>query len=244
MTDLRVVIVDDEELARSLIREYLQSHPDCEIVAECSNGLEAVKVIQDTDPDLIFLDIQMPKLNGFEVLELLDKPCGVVFTTAYDQYALKAFDIHAMDYLLKPFSQERFDEALARARQMMPALWSDLPNTYRRQRPEGFDDRIVVKDGSLVHVIPADSIDYIEAQDDYIAIHCGSQSYLKKQTLSQVEERLDPAKFIRIHRSFILRLDRLSRIELYAKDSRMAILRNGKQIPISRSGYERLKILL
>jgi len=244
MADLRIVIIDDEELARSLIREYLRTHTDCEIVAECGNGLEAVKVIQETAPDLLYLDIQMPKLNGFEVLELLDKPVAVVFTTAYDQYALKAFDIHAMDYLLKPFSQERFDDALLRARQMMPALWSDLPNTYRKQKPEGFDDRIVVKDGSRVHIIPADSIDYIEAQDDYIAIHTGAQNYLKKQTLSQVEERLNPARFIRIHRSYILRLDQLSRIELYAKDSRIAILRNGKQIPISRSGYERLKTLL
>lgn len=244
MSDYRVLIIDDEELARSVIREYLQPHTDVEIAGECSNGLDAVKTIQELSPDLIFLDIQMPKLNGFEVLELLDKPCAFVFTTAYDQYALKAFDIHAIDYLLKPFSQQRFDEALARARAMMPALWQDLPATYRKQKSGTYDDRLVVKDGSRVHVLPVETIDYIEAQDDYIAIHCGNQNHLKKQTLSDVEERLNPATFIRIHRSFILQLDRLSRIELYAKDSRMAILRNGKQIPISRSGYERLKMML
>ncbi len=242
MDSYRVLIIDDEPLARSIVREFLQSHPECETIGECTNGIEAVKAINESQPDIVFLDIQMPKLNGFEVLELLEHRCGVIFATAYDEFALKAFEVQAVDYLLKPFSQERFDAALARAKERLPGEWESVIAGYRRQR--AFDDRIIVKDGSAVHVIAAESVDYIEAQDDYIAIHVGKDTFLKKQTISEMESRLNASEFMRVHRSFILRLDRLARIELYAKDSRIVILKNGKQLPISRSGYEKLKSLL
>jgi len=241
MDSFRALIVDDEPLARTLLREFLKSHPDCTVIGECSNGLEAVRTIDRDKPDILFLDIQMPKLTGFEVLELIDHRCSVIFTTAYDEYALKAFDVHAIDYLLKPFSQERFDQALDRARRQIPVVWEEAASDYRKK---AFDDRVIIKDGASVHIIPADRIDYIEAQDDYVEIHAGKEKFLKKQTVAELESRLNPSEFLRIHRSYILRLDRLSKIEMYAKDSRLAVLKDGRQIPISRSGYEKLKALL
>jgi two-component system LytT family response regulator len=243
---LRTIIVDDEEPARRILRDYLAAIPGIKLVAECANGFEAVKVISEERPDLVFLDIQMPKLNGFEVLELLDDPPAVVFATAYDQYALKAFDVHAVDYLLKPFRKERLLEALGRVRERRAAK---KPMPVREMaaaaRPAGASiERILIKDGTRVHVIPLDQIDYIEAQDDYLAIHVGGKEHLKQQRLADLEQQLSNTRFIRVHRSYILNLDRIARIELYAKDSRVAILKDGTKIPISRKGYDTLKDFL
>jgi len=228
---LRVVIVDDEELARAYLREMLQAHPEIELVAECANGFEAVKAVNDLSPDLLFLDVQMPKLDGFEVLELIDADPAVIFVTAYDQYAMRAFDAQAVDYLLKPFSAERFGRALERAK----------GRTGKKPRPAPRRaDRIVVRDGARIHVIPLDKLDYAEAQDDYVALHTEGKSYLKQQPIGALEAMLDAARFVRIHRSAIVNLERVTRIEPYAKDSRVAILADGTRLPVSRSGYARL----
>jgi two-component system LytT family response regulator len=239
---MRAVIVDDEELARRVLREYLSAHADVEVVAECGNGFEAVKAIGELKPDLIFLDIQMPKLDGFEVLELVEPPPAIVFVTAYDRYAIRAFDVHAVDYLLKPFGAERLAEALTEARNKLSrAERVDVAALVADARPAGAPlERILVRDGSQVHVIPIDHVDYIEAQDDYASIRAGGKNYLKEQPLASFEAALDPARFVRIHRSYILNLDRLARLELYAKDSRIAILRDGTKLPVSRAGYSRL----
>ena len=248
------VVVDDEGPARALVREYLAAHPDVEVVAECANGFEAVKAIGETRPDLVFLDIQMPKLDGFEVLELLDPGPAVVFCTAYDEYALKAFEIHAVDYLLKPFGRERFAEALARARARLHARTASggpgvpMPPAAAladAARPPGrWLERILVKDGARVHVIPVEKLDYLEAQDDYVAIHAEGREWLKNQPLAQIESGLDPARFVRVHRSYVIHLERLARLEPYAKDSRVAVLKDGKELPVSRAGYARLKELM
>ncbi len=243
---LRVAIVDDEELARVVLRECLAAHADVEMVAECANGFDAVKAVAELRPDLVFLDIQMPKLDGFEVLELIGRDVAVVFVTAYDEYALRAFEVHAVDYLLKPFSAERLAEALDHARQHgsnrpNPAVTRLALEAREAARPL---ERILVRDGPKVHVIPVSKIDYVEAQDDYISIRSGGKEYLKQETLSEVEAELDPSRFIRIHRSYLLNIERLARIELYAKDSRVAILTDGTKLLVSRSGYARLKPLL
>ncbi|MGA2135167.1 MAG: protein kinase [Bryobacteraceae bacterium] len=239
------VIVDDEELARGLVREMLKAHPDIRVLAECANGFEAVKAVSDLKPDLLFLDIQMPKLDGFEVLELVGRDIAVIFATAYDVYAMRAFDAHAVDYLLKPFSAERFEKALERAKQRLGEKTTDPVELAAAARPpEQFIERIVVKDGPAVHVIPVDKLDYAEAQDDYVALKSDKKTYLKQQTISSLESMLDPARFIRIHRSHLVNLDRVARIEAYTKDSKIAVLRDGTQLPVSRAGYARLKSLL
>jgi len=242
----RVVIVDDEPLARAVVREYLKAHPGVEVVAECGNGFEAVRAVTELSPDLMFLDIQMPKLDGFEVLELLGRAVPVVFTTAYDQYALRAFDVHAVDYLLKPFDEARFAEALARARARIAAAEvqpvDELVSEARPRRAPV--ERVLVRDGSQVHVIPVGRIDYVEAQDDYICFKADGRDYLKDQTMAAVETLLDPTRFVRIHRSYLLNVERIARVELYAKDSRIAILRDGRRLPVSRAGYARLSKLL
>lgn len=251
--NLTAVIVDDEELARALLREYLTSNPDIEIVAECANGFEAVKAITEKKPDLVFLDVQMPKLNGFEVLELMGQEVAVIFVTAYDQYAMRAFDEHAVDYLLKPFSLERFQKALDRARQRVGAKGSPrehaaqaVPAELARaaRAPQEYLQRIVVKDGARVHIIPIERLDYAESQDDYVSLHSQGKSYLKEQTISSLEAALDPQRFVRIHRSIIVNLERVAKIEPYAKDSRVAVLSDGTQLAVSRAGYERLRGLL
>jgi two-component system, LytTR family, response regulator len=247
---IRAVIVDDEELARALIREYLNQAGGVEVIAECANGFEAVKAISERKPDLVFLDVQMPKLDGFEVLELIDPSVAVIYVTAYDQYAMRAFDAHAVDYLLKPFSVDRFKKALERARLR---LGEPVPATPRisatelsaaARAPEQKLERIVVKDGAKVHIIPLEKLDYVEAQDDYVALRSEKKNYLKQQTISSVEAQLDPKKFVRIHRSYIVNLERIARIEPYTKDSRVAVLTDGTQLPVSRSGHARLKELL
>jgi two-component system LytT family response regulator len=246
VTRLRTVVVDDEAPARAVLREYLGAHPDIEIVAECADGFEAVKAVTELRPDLLFLDVQMPKLDGFEVLDLVGAGPAVVFVTAYDEYALRAFDVHAVDYLLKPFGPERLATALERVRGRLithepGTLGEVVAAARRRDLPV---HRILVRDGSKVHVIPVDALDYVEAQDDYVCLHAQGKRHLKEQTMSEVEALLDPTRFVRIHRSVILNIERLVRVEPYAKDSRVAILRDGTKLPVSRAGYARLNELL
>jgi len=244
---IRAVIVDDEDLARQILREYLRGEEDVEIVAECGNGFAAVKTVTEQKPDLLFLDVQMPKLDGFEVLELVDREVAVVFVTAFDQYAMKAFDAAAVDYLLKPFGADRLRTALERVRrrlgenQPMPAI-ADLKSAARA--PGQYVERIVVKDGSRVHVIPVGKLDFAEAQDDYVSLRSEKKNYLKQQTISSLEASLDPARFVRVHRSFLVNLERIAKIEPYTKDARLAMLSDGSQVPVSRAGYARLKELL
>ena len=243
---LRVAIVDDEPLARGILREMLAAHPDIEIAAECANGFEAVKAVAEVKPDLVFLDIQMPKLDGFDVLELVGRETPVVFVTAYDEFALKAFDVHAVDYLLKPFGAERLADALSRARtrvasREVPAVQPLLAAARAERSPL---QRILIRDRADVHVIPVGKIDFLESQDDYVAVNAGGRTYLKEQTLSELEALLDRAAFVRIHRRYILNLSRLARLELAVTDSRIAILTDGTQLPVSRSGYARLRELL
>ena len=249
---LRVIVVDDEPLARAVVREFLGSHADVAIVAECGNGFDAVKAVTELTPDLMLLDVQMPKLDGFEVLELLGRSVPVIFTTAYDKYALRAFEVHAVDYLLKPFSEERLAEALTRARARLAARESgddksdvDVEAFVSEARPrQGPLQRVLIRDGAQVHVIPVDRIDFVEAQDDYVSFVTEGKSFLKDQTMAAVEAALDPLRFVRIHRSYLLNVERIARVELYAKDSRIAILRDGRKLPVSRAGYQRLAKLL
>lgn len=242
---ITAIIVDDEQLARTVVREHLDSHPEIEIAAESANGFDAVKQISELKPDLLFLDIQMPKLNGFEVLELVEHTPAVIFVTAYDQYALKAFDVHAVDYLLKPFTRERFEEALKRALSRVGSTDSPVQDLVKEVRHQQQPlERILIKEGASVRVLPADTVDYVEAEDDYIAFHVSGKKHLKHQALSDLEQQLDPNRFVRIHRSYILNIDRISKLEPYSKDNRMAVLKDGTQLPVSRTGYEKLKGLL
>jgi two-component system, LytTR family, response regulator len=236
---LRAVLVDDEELARGYLRELLRVHREIEIAAECGNGFEAVKAVAEVRPDLLFLDVQMPKLDGFEVLELIEPGPAVVFVTAYDQYAMRAFEAQAVDYLLKPFGVERFERALEAAKSRLGTR--RLPVELAAARPaEERPQRIVIKDGTRVHVVPLDRLDYIEAQGDYAGIHSAGKVYLKQQSIASLEALLDPARFVRIHRSVIVNLERVTRVEPYGKESRIAILSGGERLPVSRAGYARL----
>ncbi len=243
---IRALVIDDEELARKLVREYLAAHEEIEIVAECTNGFEAVKAITELQPDLIFLDVQMPKLNGFEVLELVEPRPAVIFTTAYDEYALRAFAVHAVDYLLKPFSAERFAEALQHAQNLLGrepvAPFTELATAARGSNSPL--ERILIRVGTEVRVIPVGKIDYFEAQDDYVAIKALGQTHLKSVALAELERNLDARRFVRIHRSYLVNLERIAKIELYAKDSRRVVLNDGTQLPVSRAGYSRLQALI
>lgn len=241
----RALIVDDEELARHIIRELLQPHSEIEVIAECANGFDAVKAFAEHKPDLVFLDVQMPKLTGFDVLELIGDEVSVIFVTAYDQYAMRAFEVHAVDYLLKPIGKQRFEEALERAK---ARLGEKMPSAQKladsARPPRQFLERVVVKDGTRVTLIPIARLDYVEAQDDYVALASQGKKHLKQQTIASLEACLDPKCFVRIHRSYIVNLERVVRIEPYGKDSRLAILNDGARLPVSRTGYARLQSLL
>jgi len=241
-----VLIVDDEAPARSIVREVLSAQPGVRILAECSNGFEAVKAAAELSPDVVFLDIEMPRLDGFEVAELIDPRIAIVFVTAYDSYALRAFDVHAVDYVLKPFRPERLTAALARAiARKADAGRKSASEIAAAARPDGVHlSRIVVKDGPRVHVIPVDRLDLVEAQDDYVRLASGGKSFLKQQTIGSLADALDPARFVRVHRSYLVNLDRLARLELYSKGSYAAILTDGSRIPVSREGHARLNALL
>lgn len=241
---MRVLIVDDEHLARALLREYLAGHPDIEVVGECANGFEAVKAIGELEPDLVFLDIQMPKLDGFEVVELAGAGPHYIFATAYDGFALKAFEVHAIDYLLKPFSRERLAQALAHARSRRPQPGQVEAVVADAAQRRGILERVLIKDGARVHVVPSASIDYIEAQDDYVQVTAAGKAYLKNQRMSELEAQLDPQVFIRIHRSYIVNLGAIARIEPASKDNYCAVLKDGTRLPISRSGYQKVRELM
>jgi two-component system LytT family response regulator len=238
---IRTLIVDDEPLARLLVQEYLTKHEDVDVIGECDNGFDAVKLISELQPDLVFLDIQMPRLTGLEVLELTQRHHGVIFTTAFDQYALRAFDLRAVDYLLKPFAQSRFDDALEKAR---VSIGQESAALRDLTQPQGRLERLLVRDRNQVHVLPLDKVECVEAQDDYIRIVCQGKSHLKTQSLTDLEGRLDPALFVRVHRSWIISLAHLKNIERLAKDSFVAVMHSGQQVPISRAGHERIRALL
>jgi len=244
-TPLRIVIVDDEVPARMALRALLADEADAIVVGECENGFEAVRTITDLQPDVVLLDVQMPKLDGFDVLELVGAEVPVVFVTAHDEFALKAFEVHAVDYLLKPVSPERLATALTRVRERAGGARPTGAALRASARPPGaFLERVVIRDGAQVHVVAVGKIDYVEAQDDYVAFRTGGKSLLKEQTMADVEASLDPRRFVRIHRPYLLNVDRLVRVEPYAKDSRIAILGDGTKLPVSRSGYQRLQQLL
>lgn len=245
MNKIRILIVDDEPLARGVLKEMLSGRDDIEIAAECANGFEAVKAAGELAPDLLLLDVQMPKLDGFEVLELIGPDIAVVFVTAYDTYAMRAFDFHAVDYLLKPFTRERLDTALDRARQRIGQrgiAGEELSAAARG--PQHYLERIVTRDGAKVHIIPVEKLDYVEAQEDYIALRSDGKTVLKQQTISSIEAALDPARFVRIHRSFVVNLERVARVEPYGKNSKVAVLTTGDKLAVSRAGYGRLEELL
>jgi len=239
-SSLRVLIVDDEPLARQVAREYAEACPGVQVVGECANGFEAIRAVSDHVPDVLVLDVQMPKLSGFDVLELIGRGPAVIFATAHDEFALRAFEVHAVDYLLKPFSQARFAEALERARGRLlagDALPADALRTALRLARI---DRILVRDGHKVQVVPVDTLDYVQAQDDYVLLHAGERRLLKEQPLSSLEGQLDPTGFVRIHRSYLVNVTRIARVELEAKDRRVVVLQTGVRLPVSRAGAQRL----
>jgi two-component system LytT family response regulator len=242
---IRTIIVDDEKLAIQGLMLRLEKFADVEVVDTCANGREAIRRIKTDKPDLVFLDIQMPKLDGFEVAELAGSKTRYIFATAFDQYAIKAFDFHALDYLLKPFSQQRFDQALAHARANLGAGGDAVEKLVReaasRNKPVG---RVLIRDGARVHVINAEKIEHIEAQDDYVQIRSEGKSYLKNQRMSELEEQLDGEQFLRIHRSYIVNIAFVDRIEQATKDSHVAVLKDGSRIPISRSGYQKIRAVI
>jgi two-component system, LytTR family, response regulator len=246
---IRVAIVDDEGLARQVLREYLSAHQEIELVAECANGFEAVKAVAELKPDLVFLDIQMPKLDGFEVLELIGNETAVVFVTAHDNFAIRAFEVHAVDYLLKPVGASRFEAALKRAKGRLegkaPSNAVPAAELAAAARPPAqYLERIPVREGARVFIVPVGKLDYVEAQDDYVALASDGKKHLKQQTIASLEASLDPSRFLRVHRSYIVNLERVAKIEPYSKDSHVAVLTTGAQLPVSRAGYARLREFL
>lgn len=243
---MKAVIIDDELLARSMVKEYLQYHPEIELVQECCDGFEGIKAIQQHQPDLIFLDIQMPKINGFEMLELIEQPPAVIFTTAFEEYAIKAFEAHAIDYLLKPFSKERFDKAIQK--------WQQQNQQERRADTDKLvsagnlnpvqQNRVVVKDNGKIKIIPILTIQYLEAADDYVKIHTAEGVFLKNKTMGYFEQTLESQNFIRIHRSYMVNVQLITRIDPYEKENHLAILSIGAKLPVSKSGYAKLKLAL
>ena len=243
---IKTIIVEDEKLARELIKDYLEDHHDFDIIGEYEDGFSGLKAINEMKPDLIFLDIQMPKLTGFEMLEVLEHHPAIIFTTAYDQYALKAFEHNALDYLLKPYSRDRFNEALVKARERVQSGDRETINRLVEHREEQEDEihRVVVKSRSKIHVIPVDDIIYLEAQDDYVMIYTRQSKHLKQKTMKFFEAHLSAEDFVRIHRSYIVRLSEISQMQLYEKESYILILKNGAKLPVSKSGLPKLKKLL
>ena len=243
---IKAIVIDDEPLARSIVSEYLQAYPEIQIMQECNDGFEGVKAITQHKPDLIFLDIQMPKINGFEMLELIEQPPSVIFTTAFDEYAIKAFESHAVDYLLKPFSKDRFDKALqkwlSQRKSSEPAKTNLFLQEDIRQPEER--TRIVVRENGNIRIIPVIDIHYIEAYDDYVKIYTAKEMFLKKKTMSFYEQMLDPSLFVRVHRSYILQLSQLTRIEPLEKDTHIALMKSGTKVPLSKTGYAKLKTVL
>lgn len=239
---MKIIIIDDEPLARSIVKEYLQSYSDIDVIAECNDGFEGMKAIQQYEPDLIFLDIQMPKINGFEMLELIENPPAVIFTTAFDEFAIKAFEQNATDYLLKPFSKERFDKAIQKYLQSAKSQSQGVLETAAQSPAQ--QNRIVVKDGNRIKIIPVNQIHYLEGADDYVKIVTAEGTFLKKRTMNFFEQSLSAYHFVRIHRSYIVNTQLITRIDVYEKDSHLVLLTTGAKIPASKTGYIKLKEVL
>lgn len=242
---MKALIVDDEPLARLVVKEYLQAFPAIEVIAECNDGFEGLKAIQQHKPEVVFLDIQMPKINGFEMLELIEEPPAIIFTTAFDEYAMKAFEAHAVDYLLKPFSQDRFAKAVEKClTQLQQQKLATQQLTEAAPQLPAQNERIVVKTNGRIKIIPLQQIQYLEAADDYVKIHTAEGVFLKSKTLGFYETHLPQGLFVRTHRSFLVNVQEITRIDPYEKDSHLAILRSGAKVPVSKSGYGKLKELL
>ena len=242
---IRTIIIEDEEAARSLLKNFLTTFGDLQLEGEFSDGFSGLKAINELKPDLVFLDIQMPKLTGFEVLELAEHKAVIIFTTAFDQYAIKAFEANATDYLLKPFSRERFANAVNKAKERISSNKNDdakIISVLRTidEKPE-IIDRIAVRSGTKIHVIPSDDIIYLEADGDYVKIHSKDGSYLKEKTMKYFETHLDPKNFIRIHRSYIANVSHIQRLDYYDKENYMAVLKNNERLKVSNSGYKLLR---
>lgn len=244
---IKTLLIDDEPLARSILKEYLQCWPEFTVVEECGNGFEGIKAITQHSPDLIFLDIQMPKINGFEMLELVDTPPAIIFTTAFEEYAIKAFETHATDYLLKPFSQDRFNKAIQKwlsVRATPTGLPETQPLLDSIAQATGQQNRVVVKEGSKIKIIPIPHIHYIEGADDYVKIHTPEGAFLKNKTMQYFEQLLESHQFVRIHRSYIINVQLITRIDPYEKDGHLVILQTGMRLPVSKGGYSKLKSVL
>ena len=243
---IKALLIDDEPLARSIVKEYLACYPEITIAKECNDGFEGVKAIVEHRPDIIFLDIQMPKINGFEMLELVENPPDVIFTTAYDDYAIKAFETYAIDYLLKPFSRERFDKAIQKwlSRQNIPTVSKTETLLETTSLSPAQSQRIVVKTGGKIKIIPVQEVIYLEAADDFVKVHTQTGSFLKNKTMNHFEKVLEAQQFARVHRSYIINIQQITRIDPYEKDSHLAVLKSGNSIPVSKSGYAKLKTVL
>lgn len=244
---IKALIIDDEPLARSIVAEYLLDFPQIELIKECGDGFEAAKAIAEVNPDLIFLDVQMPKITGFELLELLDDPPAVIFTTAFEEFALRAFEQHAVDYLLKPISKARFAKAIEKLLSQNATIEKEKTKTLIKDiqdKEESNLDRVLVRTGNNIKIIPVDKINYLAADDDYVSIHTDEGSSLKKSTLTYFEKNLNPNDFVRVHRSFIVKINQITRIEPYEKESHKVILRDKSSISVSKSGYAKLKAAL
>jgi two-component system LytT family response regulator len=242
---IEVLIIEDEEPARILIRHLLEKHESVSVIGECADGFCGLKAIKEMNPDLIFLDIQMPKLTGFELLELLEEKPEIIFTTAFDEYAIKAFEMNAVDYLLKPFSRERFDDAIEKAYARISSGQKPAENLQKLagSQVEGSPplNRIVIKKGNAISFIPVRNILFMKAEDDYVMIHHSGGKALKDQTMKYYERKLPASEFVRIHRSYLVSIEYISRIEPYGKETYLAITKNGEKLPVSRSGYKKLK---
>ena len=245
---MKVLIIDDEALARAIIRSYLEAYPAVQVVEECNNGFEGFKAIQELKPDVIFLDVQMPKITGFEMLELLENPPLVVFSTAFNQFAIQAFERNAVDYLLKPYSRERFAAAMEkvtqRHHQHTQSKDAMLQLMEQVRQSEEMLERVVVKTGAKIKVIPVDSIQYLEAQDDYVMVYTEEGKYLKQWTMKYLEAHLNPGQFIRIHRSYLVHIPQIVQLELYEKGTYLLMLKSGAKLPVSQAGQARLKQVL
>ena len=245
MKEIKVIIIEDEEPARDILRHYIKNHPSLKIVEECADGFAGLKAIKEHNPDLVFLDIQMPRLTGFEMLEVMDEKPLIIFTTAYDQYAIKAFDLNAVDYLMKPVSSERFSAAVARAVDKLDKGKEAIvkPSALLENKPDGAAEltRVVVRKNNAINIIPVGAIRYIEAQDDYVMVYHTGGKALKQQRMKFFEESLPSSEFTRVHRSYIVRISEIAKIEPYGKENYVAVLKGGDKLPVSRAGYKHLK---
>jgi len=244
---IKAILIDDEPLARTIVKEYLHDFPQIKVIEECNDGFEGVKAIMQHQPDLIFLDIQMPKINGFEMLELLEHQPSVIFTTAFDEYAIRAFEAHAIDYLLKPYGKERFNKAMNKWLEHQNPSELKLHNKVLAETmslmPQQYD-RVIVKTGSKITIIPVPDMEYLEAYDDYVRLHTSYGEFLKNKTMQYFDQSLDPTQFVRVHRSYMVQISMITRLAPYEKDSYKAVLKSGAKIPVSKTGYAKLKEIL